>query len=77
MPGQQPAAHDKSQVAARLVALFVLGWMLLNYPLLALFGRLGGVSGIPALYLYLFIAWAVLVALVALVAERVPPNAGS
>ena len=77
MPGQQPAAHDKSQVAARLVALFVLGWLMLNYPLLALFGRLGAVSGIPALYLYLFIVWAALVALVALVAERAPPGAGN
>ena len=77
MPEQQPAAHDGSQVAARLVALFVLGWLLLNYPLLALFGRLGAVSGIPALYLYLFIAWAALIALVALVAERAPPSTGN
>ena len=77
MPEQQPAAHDESQGAARLVALFVLGWLLLNYPLLALFGRLGAVGGIPGLYLYLFIAWGALVALVALVAERAPPGAGN
>lgn len=77
MPGQQPVAHDENQVAARLVALFVLGWLLLNYPLLALFGRLGAVGGIPALYLYLFIAWAALIALVALVAEHAPPGTGN
>ena len=77
MPEQQPATHDESQVAARLVALFVLGWLLLNYPLLALFGRLGAVGGVPALYLYLFIAWAALIVLVALVAERARPSAGN
>ena len=53
--------------AERLLALFVAGWLLLNYPLLALFGRLGTVAGIPALYLYLFVAWALLIAGIALV----------
>lgn len=53
--------------AERLLALFAAGWLLLNYPLLALFGRLGTVAGIPALYLYLFVAWALLIAGIALV----------
>jgi hypothetical protein len=52
--------------AERLLALFAAGWLLLNYPLLALFGRLGAVAGIPALYLYLFVAWALLIAGIAL-----------
>lgn len=56
--------------AERLVALFAAGWLLLNYPLLALFGRLGAVAGIPALYLYLFAAWALLIAGIALVLAR-------
>jgi len=56
--------------AERLLALFVAGWLLLNYPLLALFGRLGTVAGIPALYLYLFVAWALLIAGIALVLGR-------
>jgi hypothetical protein len=53
--------------AERLLALFAAGWLLLNYPLLALFGRLGTVAGIPALYLYLFVAWLMLIAGIALV----------
>jgi hypothetical protein len=71
------ARPDESRVAARLVALFLLGWLLFNYPLLALFGRLGDLGGIPALYLYLFIAWAALILLVALAAERAAPPAGN
>ena len=59
-----------SLTAQRLLALFAAGWLLLNYPLLALFGRLGAVAGIPALYLYLFVAWALLVAGIALVLRR-------
>ncbi len=54
----------------RLLALFAAGWLLLNYPLLALFGRLGAVAGIPALYLYLFVAWALLIAGIALALGR-------
>lgn len=60
----------RSLVAERLLALFAAGWLLLNYPLLALFGRLGTVAGIPALYLYLFAAWALLIAGIALAVGR-------
>jgi hypothetical protein len=59
-----------SLTVERLLALFAAGWLMLNYPLLALFGRLGTVAGIPALYLYLFVAWALLIAGIALVAGR-------
>ena len=60
----------RSLVAERLLALFAAGWLLLNYPLLALFGRLGTMAGIPALYLYLFAAWALLIAGIALAVGR-------
>ena len=56
---------DQSQ---RLVALFVLGALLLTYPLLSLFNRSELVFGVPLLYAYLFGAWALLVALMALAA---------
>ena len=42
--------------------------MLFNPPMLNLFG--GTLFGWPALYLYLFVAWALLIAGVALVSER-------
>ena len=54
----------------RLVAVFLLGLLLFNYPLVALFNRAAVVFGIPVLYAYIFGAWAVLIALLALVIER-------
>ncbi|WP_284614649.1 hypothetical protein [Aquabacterium humicola] len=56
--------------AQRLVGLFLLGWLLFSYPLLALFNGGGAVFGIPLLYAYLFGAWALLIALMALAAQR-------
>ena len=58
--------HSKGQ---RFVALCMLGMLLFNYPILALFNQWGTVFGVPILYAYLFIAWAALIALMALVAE--------
>jgi hypothetical protein len=54
----------------RLVALFLLGLLLLNYPLLDLFAGPGQVLGIPILYVYVFAVWALLLALMALVVEK-------
>jgi hypothetical protein len=62
-------AHRAMQ-AQRLVALFVLGWLLFSYPLLALFDNGGVVLGIPVLYAYLFGVWIGLIALMILVVER-------
>lgn len=60
-------ATQKSQ---RLVGLFLLGLLLFNYPLLALFNGAAEAFGIPLLYAYVFVAWALLIALLALVVER-------
>jgi len=60
----------KGRRAARLVFLFMLGVLLFNYPLLALFNVQGSVLGVPVLYAYIFAAWGLLIALVALVMER-------
>jgi hypothetical protein len=54
----------------RLVALCLLGCLLFNYPLLALFNRATLVAGIPLVYAYIFGAWALLIGLIALVARR-------
>ena len=54
----------------RLAALFLLGVLLFNYPLLQLFARDGTVLGLPLLYCYVFCAWAALIGLMALVVER-------
>jgi len=54
----------------RLVALFLLGVLLFNYPLLALFSRVTQVFGIPLLYVYIFGAWALFIGLLAFVVEQ-------
>jgi hypothetical protein len=54
---------------ARFVALCMLGVVLFNFPVLALFNVGGTLFGVPVLYVYIFAAWAALIALMALVAE--------
>jgi hypothetical protein len=53
----------------RFVALCMLGILLFNYPILALFNVSGRVFGVPLLYAYVFIAWAALIVLMAWFAE--------
>ncbi len=56
--------------APRVVALCMLGWLLFNYPIMALFNVPAAVFGIPVLYVYIFTAWALLIVLMALAVER-------
>ncbi|GAB4361588.1 MAG: hypothetical protein Kow006_32470 [Gammaproteobacteria bacterium] len=56
----------------RLVALFIVGVLALNYPLLHLFGKGAFVFGLPVVYLYLFLVWMVIIVCLALVLERRP-----
>ena len=53
----------------RFVALCMFGMLLFNYPILSLFNVSGTLFGVPVLYAYLFVAWAVLIALMAFIAE--------
>jgi len=53
----------------RLVALFALGWLLLDFPLLTLWDRGVLVAGLPVLPLALFAGWAALIAVAAWVCE--------
>lgn len=66
----QPRPVRTEQRGQRLAALFLLGCLLFNYPLLQLFARDGTVFGMPLLYCYVFGAWAALIGLMALVVER-------
>ena len=59
-----------SRRGSRLVALFLLGCLLFNYPLLMLFNVQAAIFGIPVLYAYLFSAWALLIVLSAVIMER-------
>jgi hypothetical protein len=57
----------------RLVALFLSGCLLFNYPILSLFAGQGDLAGIPLLYVYVFGVWGLLIALMAIVVERRDP----
>jgi hypothetical protein len=48
------------------VAVAILGFLLLNYPLLSLTDSEATVLGIPGLYAYLFAVWALVIGLIAL-----------
>ena len=54
----------------RLAAIFLMGCILLNYPILSIFTRPAAIAGIPLLYAYVFGAWAVLIVLMGMVIER-------
>lgn len=54
----------------RSLGLFALGLLIFNPPLLSIFSVEASLFGLPLLYLFLFGAWAMLIALLAL-------NAGS
>ena len=60
---------DFESKGQRFVALCMLGMLLFNYPILALFNVSGVLLGVPVLYVYMFVAWAALIALLAWVAE--------
>jgi hypothetical protein len=64
---KQPGATGQ-----RLIAIFAMGSILLNYPILSLFSRSADVAGVPLLYAYVFVAWTLLIGLIALVVERPP-----
>jgi hypothetical protein len=51
----------------RLIALFLLGYLLLNNPLLSLFNLPKMVWGIPLLFGYIFGVWLLLIVLIMLI----------
>ena len=55
--------------SARMVAVAALAVLLFNFPLLALFDVDVKVLGVPLLWVYLFVVWAVVIAVVAWVAR--------
>ena len=65
MPGaaNRNSIGGGSRRSERLIALFVLAFLLFNYPLLSLFAGDTLVFGVPLLYVYLFVVWAAVIAL--------------
>jgi hypothetical protein len=56
----------------RLVSICLLGYALLNFPLLSLFDVSRLVWGIPLLYGYIFTVWALLILLAGIAADAHP-----
>lgn len=54
----------------RLIAVLVIGFILLNYPLLSLFSKVKLIFGVPVLYLYLFLIWIIFIGCVAIILEK-------
>ena len=54
----------------RLISLFFLGLLMLNYPILSLFNVNTPVLGIPLLCLYLFSVWIALILLISIITRR-------
>jgi len=54
----------------RLISLFFLGFLMLNYPILSLFNVRTFVLGIPLLCLYIFSVWFALVLLISITTYR-------
>ena len=60
----------ENKKSKRLVALFLFGFLLLNYPILSLLNINITVFGLPLLYIYIFGIWGLLIFLSALVISR-------
>jgi len=61
--------HRSLITGQRLAAVFLIGAVLLNYPILSLFDRPTEVFGVPLLFLYVFAAWAGIIAVMAWIIE--------
>jgi hypothetical protein len=57
-------------ISSRLAAVGVLGFLLLNYPLLSLVDIPRLVFGIPLLWIYLYLVWGALIAVLALIVRK-------
>jgi hypothetical protein len=57
----------ESRKTRMLAGIFLLGWVLLNYPILSIFNLPALWGGVPLLYVYVFAAWTLIVALLAAV----------
>jgi len=58
----------------RLIALFLFGVLVFTAPLMTVFNTRSLFLGVPILYFYLFLVWALLIGLLALIVEAAAPD---
>ena len=64
LPLSRTMSKDK---VSKLLGLFVLALLLLNFPIIGILGREQLIAGLPALYFYFFFVWILLIILIALI----------
>jgi len=60
----------RSEKWEQLLALFVVGFIILNFPVLVLFDTHRVILGIPALHFYLFSIWGLVIIISAWIIEQ-------
>jgi hypothetical protein len=70
-------AAGRNRTTERLVGAVFVSALLLNPPILGLFGVERTLLGIPVLYLYVFAAWAAVILMIAAGARRLARSARS
>ncbi|MEO3767315.1 hypothetical protein [Streptomyces sp. B8F3] len=63
-------SRDDERLGGRLAAVGALGFVLVVPPLLAQFDRMDRVFGVPVLWAYLYLVWAIVIGLVAVIGAR-------
>jgi hypothetical protein len=63
-----------SRKTRRLAGVFLLGWVLLNYPILSIFNLPASWEGIPILFAYVFIVWGLIIALLGVITRSSRPD---
>lgn len=67
---------NKQDRQARLIGIFLMAVLLFNFPLLGIFDKGEKWGAVPALFLYILIAWVLLILLVFLVMRDIPGPSG-
>lgn len=69
---------DEKLRSERSLALFAVAFLALNFPILSLFGQESSLFGVPTLYVYLFVLWALLIFLsfISLWQRKTDPGGG-
>ena len=60
---------DTNDLKLKLIGLFILAFLLFNFPLLGLFSDLRIVLGLPVLFWYLILSWLFIIILTARLAR--------
>ena len=60
----------KTITSQRLIVIFVIGCLLLNYPLVSIVNKSRLLAGIPLLFIFIFGVWLLLILLTAIVLRQ-------